>query len=121
MLQGHHNRQRWAGILCTARLKSAIAPEEILNRREGRDAAFLEIDPKNGFSVRNFQIQATKMAVMSDIIIYRDSATSDEDMHQLATRFAIAQDSWRVKCRGVDHEDAPRFHTFRRTKLIRRN
>ena len=100
------------GDLTRAKLKSAIAPEEVLNRREGHDAAFLEIDPRHGFSVRNFQIQATKMAVVSDIVIYRDDTASDEDTHQLARRFAFAQDTWRVKSRGFENEDAPRFNTF---------
>ena len=100
------------GDLARARLKSAVSSDEILNRREGQDAAFLEIDPKHGFSVRNFQIQATKMAVISDIVIYRDDSTSEEDVRRLARRLAYAQDTWRVKSRGVDNEDAPRFNTF---------
>ena len=100
------------GDLTKARLKSAIAPEEVLNRREGHDAAFLEIDPRHGFSVRNFQIQATKMAVMSDVIVYKDDRGSAVEVHQLARKFAFAQDTWRVRCRGVDNEAAPRFNTF---------
>ena len=100
------------GELTNARLKSAIAPEEILNRGEDHNAAFLEIDPRHGFSVRNFQIQATKMAVISDVVVYKDDKGSEEDVHQLARRFAFAQDTWRVKSRGVDNEAAPRFNTF---------
>ena len=100
------------GDLTKARLKSAIAPEEVLSCSEGHNAAFLEIDPRHGFSVRNFQIQATKMAVVSDIVIYRDDTASDEDTRQLARRFAFAQDTWRVKSRGLENDDCPRFNTF---------
>lgn len=100
------------GDLKKARLKSAIAPEEVLNRRDGHDAAFLEIDPRHGFSVRNFQIQATKMAVISDVVVYKDDTGSEEEVRRIARKFAFAQDTWRVKCRGVDNEAAPRFNTF---------
>ncbi|RMY68377.1 hypothetical protein D0862_14989 [Hortaea werneckii] len=53
------------GDLSHSRLKGAIAPDEILyplkpgrDRKSGDEAAdFLDVDPKDGFSVRNFHIQ----------------------------------------------------------------
>ena len=55
---------------------------------------FLDIDPRDGFSVRNFQIQACKMATVSDIVVYGDLKTPKEEVHQLAARIARAQAAW---------------------------
>ena len=66
------------GDLLHSKLKGAIAPDEILRPwqiakdKTGEDCDFLDIDPRDGFSVRNFQIQACKMATVSDIVVYGD-------------------------------------------------
>ena len=99
------------GDLTKARLKGAVNADEILDFEYGKNASFLEVDPKDGFSVRNFQIQATKMATVSDIVLYGDAETKFEEMHDLAIRFATAQHTWQVKNRnGV--ENVPIFNTF---------
>ncbi len=100
------------GDLNHSRLKGAISPEEVLDLNKGRDATFLEVDPKEGFSVRNFQIQATKMALVSDIVVYGDARTSTKEISDLAKKFAIAQSTWRVEGGYVGDEDAPVFSTF---------
>jgi dual specificity MAP kinase phosphatase len=61
------------GDLSKARLKGAITPEEILAPEslagQTSDGRFIDADPRDGFSVRNFQIQVPKMASVSDIIV----------------------------------------------------
>ncbi|KAF2396661.1 dual specificity protein phosphatase PPS1 [Trichodelitschia bisporula] len=92
------------GDLTTAKLKGAIAPEELLisceEQRNGTaepsDSMFHEVDPREGFSVRNFQIQACKMGTVSDIVVYGDKSTSKEALIALAQRIAIAQQGWRT-------------------------
>lgn len=99
------------GDLTRARLKGAISEDEVLEGGKGQDASFLDIDPRDGFSVRNFQIQATKMAMVSDIVIYGDHTATRDEVLEAAERFAIAQNNWRVKsCNGDG--DAPIFNTF---------
>lgn len=99
------------GDLTRARLKGAISEEEIIDVDKGQDATFLEVDPKDGFSVRNFQIQTTKMATVSDIVVYGDDTTNGEEMRALACRLANAQRSWHVKD-GNGDETQPQFSTF---------
>lgn len=96
------------GDLSTSRLKGALAPDEILcPLGSGSDLApcFLDIDPRCGFSVRNFQIQACKIATISDIIIYGDDQTPREDLERLANLFAQAQANYREELNG-DHSDS---------------
>ncbi|KAF2719354.1 tyrosine protein phosphatase 1 [Polychaeton citri CBS 116435] len=87
-----------------SRLKGAVAPEEVIQcprivkskeADEGWD--FLDLDPKDGFSVRNFQIQAAKMATVSDIVVYGDTKTPKQKVEKLARRIAKAQASWQKK------------------------
>lgn len=99
------------GELTKARLKGAVSADEILDLKNGKDASFLEVDPKDGFSVRNFQIQATKMATVSDIVLYGDPETEAEEIHDLAKVFATAQSTWQVK-NGSGDEHVPIFNTF---------
>ncbi|KAF4541688.1 Pps1 dual specificty phosphatase [Lasiodiplodia theobromae] len=98
------------GDLSSAKLKGAIPPNELLLMQS--DAAqFLEIDPRDGFSVRNFQIQACKMATVSDIIVYGDEKMPHEDVVRLATRIAGAQRAWRERHIGTGC-DVQDFNTF---------
>ena len=96
------------GDLSHSKLKGAVAPEEILAPLQaGRDkkneelADFLDADPRDGFSVRNFQIQAAKMASISDVIVYQDSRTPREEAERLAKRIARAQTGWQRKTDGL--------------------
>ena len=94
------------------RLKGAVTSDEILEPGSAKDAAFLDVDPREGFSVRNFHIQVAKMAVVSDIVVYRYAVTSMEETQHLAKRLALAQSAWRESTGLVDHEQAPTYHTF---------
>ncbi|KAL1303452.1 hypothetical protein AAFC00_006840 [Neodothiora populina] len=101
------------GDLTHSRLKGAIAPNELLlATRTGEEVAqFLDVDPRDGFSVRNFQIQAAKMATVSDIVVYSDETTPKEEVKQLAIKIAKAQKAWRNKNRENGTEQ-PTFSTF---------
>lgn len=95
------------GDLSCAKLKGAIAPEEFLLQGHG-GAAFREVDPKEGFSVRNFQIQAAKSAMVSDILVY---GTDDFEVQRLAKDVAAAQQAWRETHEEKGH-DLPKYNTF---------
>lgn len=99
------------GNLSKSKVKGALAPDEILAPEDCRDDSFLEVDPREGFSVRNFQIQATKMAMVSDIIAYRDDTASEKDLHKLAKRLSRAQCAWRARSADSGQE-LPRFSVF---------
>lgn len=94
------------GDLAFARLKGAIAPNEFL--QSGSIAEFIEVDPKEGFSVRNFQIQAAKTAVTSDIIVYGDDRPS---VQSLAFDIAAAQARWR-ELHDTQGQPLPAYNTF---------
>ncbi|EMC91965.1 hypothetical protein BAUCODRAFT_570655 [Baudoinia panamericana UAMH 10762] len=106
------------GDLSHSRLKGAIAPEEILaplqaarDKRVEDAADFLDMDPKDGFSVRNFQIQACKMATVSDIVVYCDNGTPRDEAERLAKRISRAQAAWLKKTDGLHFGSRP-FNTF---------
>lgn len=106
------------GDLSHSRLKGALAPEEVLvpghsikDKKSEDVAEFLEVDPKEGFSVRNFQIQACKMATVSDIVVYGDERTPREGVARLAKRIAKAQSAWQKKVEGL-HFGHRQFNTF---------
>ena len=94
------------GDLSISRLKGAISPSEFM--RPGSEPEFLEVDPREGFSVRNFQIQAAKTAMISDIIVYGDD---ELQVRQLGWDIATAQRRWRERQADQDHE-LPKFNTF---------
>ncbi|KAH7068842.1 hypothetical protein BKA63DRAFT_96374 [Paraphoma chrysanthemicola] len=79
------------GNLNTSKIKGAIAPDELLEPASSGAPAFIECDPKDGFSVRNFQIQACKLATVSDIIVYGDLKTNPNETVALAQRISQAQ------------------------------
>ncbi|KAI4287934.1 MAG: hypothetical protein L6R35_002806 [Caloplaca aegaea] len=99
------------GNMTRSKIRGALAPEEILSSEPGRDDTFLEADPREGFSVRNFQIQAAKVATVSDIVVYRDDDVSEKELHKLAKRLSRAQNTWRVK-NLFGEQELPRFHAF---------
>ena len=83
------------GDLSRARLKGAVAPEEILSLSDNNDKGFLDCDPKEGFSVRNFAIQTAKLAQVSDIVIYGDDSTDQRIIKSVAERTASVQRKWK--------------------------
>lgn len=103
------------GDLSHSRIKGAIAPEELLKphspRTKAAEPEFMDPDPREGFSVRNFQIQTCKMATVSDIVVYGDDQTPREEVARIAKMMAQAQTAWQVKMEGPDC--GPRlFNTF---------
>jgi dual specificity MAP kinase phosphatase len=101
------------GDLSTSKLKGAIAPDELMLPETDpiSPGSFLEIDPKDGFSVRNFQIQACKMATVSDIVVYGDDSTPREEVLKLAKSISQAQKSWKEKMASTGCE-TNKVHTF---------
>ncbi|KAJ6144532.1 hypothetical protein N7470_008427 [Penicillium chermesinum] len=81
------------GELDTYRLKGAVAPEDVLSPQ----GCFLNPDPPQAFSVRNFQIQGAKLAALSDIVVYGEPDCCKEELLLLAQAFAVAQEQWRYK------------------------
>lgn len=99
------------GNLTRCKVKGALAPEDILSLEATHGDAFMEVDPREGFSVRNFQIQAAKMAMISDIVVYRDDGVSEKDLHKLAKRLSRAQNTWRVN-NSAGEQELLKFHVF---------
>lgn len=85
------------GNLNVSKLKGAIAPDEILDSSSGETPTFIECDPRDGFSVRNFQIQACKLAMVSDIIIYGDQKTHPNETIALAQKISNAQRQYEAR------------------------
>lgn len=101
------------GNLANSKLKGSISPEELLTTHadSNNSPSFIEIDPRDGFSVRNFQIQTCKMATVSDIVVYGDDATPREHVMNLAKTISQSQRNWRE--RQIAEGDEPvDFHTF---------
>ncbi|KAI0010594.1 hypothetical protein F4779DRAFT_286569 [Xylariaceae sp. FL0662B] len=94
------------GDLAVARLKGAIAPHEFL--QPGSDGEFIDVDPKEGFSVRNFQIQTVKTALTSDIVVYGDNL---DLVRKLGWEIASAQSKWREK-HNSQRILVPKYNTF---------
>jgi dual specificity MAP kinase phosphatase len=88
-------------------LKGALAPEEFL-LQDTTGATFREVDPKEGFSVRNFQIQAAKSAMVSDIVIYGED---ESEVLRLTRDVAAAQQAWRDTHKDKGQE-LPQYNTF---------
>ena len=94
-----------------SRLKGALAEEELLVAQTKGTPSFLDVDPKDGFSVRNFHIQATKMALVSDIVVYKDGNSSEKQLLDVAKKFSSAQRAYEQK-HSFTEDDSPSFHTF---------
>lgn len=95
------------GDLSTAKLKGAVAVDEVL---APGGTAFVDADPTEGFSVRNFHIQTAKLAPMSDIIVYGDHNVGLRDLLATAEKMATAQQNWRLK--HEPGQETPLFNTF---------
>ena len=85
------------GNLSASKLKAAISPDELLDSASSDVPKFLECDPRDGFSVRNFQIQACKLGMVSDIIVYGDHKTKMEDTIALAQKISKAQRQYEAR------------------------
>ncbi len=73
----------------------------------------MDIDPKEGFSVRNFQIQACKMATVSDVVVYGDDKTPRSEVEKVAKRISRAQALWQRKIEGTSPVEGEKsFNTF---------
>lgn len=99
------------GDLTRSRIKGAVAPDEVLNLSDSNGHGFLECDPREGFSVRNFHIQAAKMALVSDIIIYGDEDTDHRIIKSVAERTASVQRRWRKELESMG-QCPELYHTF---------
>ncbi|KAK5078086.1 tyrosine/serine/threonine protein phosphatase pps1 [Lithohypha guttulata] len=99
------------GDLSRARMKGAVAPDEVLNLSDEAGKGFIDCDPPEGFSVRNFHIQAAKMAQVSDIVVYGDERTNHRIIQSVAERAAQVQRSWKkdLEAQGQSPET---YHTF---------
>lgn len=99
------------GDLTRAKLKGALGSEELLRVEDGKDPVFVESDPQLGFTVRNFHIQAAKMARLSDIVVYGTEGPEDPQVRLIAERFATAQQAWAEQNTWKEPQ-APKFNTF---------
>lgn len=99
------------GDLSRARIKGAVAPDEVLSLCDDDKKGFLDCDPQEGFSVRNFHIQAAKIIQVSDTIIYGDDRTDHRIIRSVAERAAKVQRQWRkeLEAQGQMPET---YHTF---------
>lgn len=70
--------------------------EPINTCRDTIEPRFADLDPKDGFSVRNFHVQTAKIAMLSDIVVYGDAQTSREEVRRLAQQVSQAQRHWRL-------------------------
>ncbi|OGM43442.1 putative protein tyrosine phosphatase Pps1 [Aspergillus bombycis] len=82
------------GDLISGRLKGAVSLDEVI---APSTTEFLAVDPREGFSVRNFQIQTAKLAPLSDIVIYGEDGVNRKQLLDVAGRVAAAQHRWRAK------------------------
>lgn len=99
------------GDLSRGRIKGAVAPDEVFSLCDTDQRGFLDCDPAEGFSVRNFHIQAAKMAQVSDIVVYGDDQTDHRIIRSVAERAAKVQRQWKrdLEAQGQAPET---FHTF---------
>lgn len=94
------------GDLSKARIKGAVCASEVISP----SSRFLVVDPPDGFSVRNFDIQTAKLAAMSDIVVYAEDGASKSELLALAEDFAMAQQAWRLK--NDPAQERPSYNTF---------
>ncbi|PHH81116.1 hypothetical protein CDD80_2101 [Ophiocordyceps camponoti-rufipedis] len=84
-------------------------------RGSAGSSKFIEADPVDGFSVRNFQIQAAKVAFTSDLVVYGDDPV---EARRVSWDLAAAQFQWREQHASQGHS-LPRYNTFLCTSTIR--
>lgn len=94
------------GDTSVSRLKGAISSHEFI--RAGSTPEFIDVDPREGFSVRNFHIQAAKHAMTSDIVVYGEDIN---EVTKLGWDIAEAQRRWRESHETIE-EPVPEYNTF---------
>jgi dual specificity MAP kinase phosphatase len=99
------------GDLSRSRIKGSVAPDEILSLCDDTSKGFVDCDPREGFSVRNFHIQAAKMAQLSDIVIYGDDTTDHRIIKSVAERTSLVQRKWRKDMEASGQNVEP-YHTY---------
>lgn len=104
---------KFGSDLTHSRLKGSIGLEEALtfSACSRGEREFLDCDPKEGFSVRNFHIQAAKLARISDIVLYGDESIDRKAMRALAESISSAQRNLKRELEA-NGEIAEQFHTF---------
>ena len=102
--------------LTQSKLKGAMTAEELLDGGAKHSDVFMDVDPSEGFSVRNFQIQQAKAATLSDIVVYGDVEAGKEEILELASQLASAQRTCRDQ-RRQDEEAPLEFHTYVLTSM----
>jgi len=98
------------GCYRPGRLIGAVNPSEILGRVQ-RDGHFTDPDPVKGICLRNFHIQTSKMALLSDIVVYSPRGGQSKEVLDVAERMAHAQHLVRMK-HSADQEGVPMYNTF---------
>ncbi|KAL3963718.1 hypothetical protein ACCO45_000722 [Purpureocillium lilacinum] len=86
--------------------QGAIAADEFMRQRPCPD--FIDPDPVDGFSVRNFQIQPAKVALTSDIVVYDDDIAK---ARALAWDIAAARSRWR-QIHASESKGLAEYNTF---------
>lgn len=101
------------GDLTHSRLKGSIGLEEALKFSSCTygEQEFLDCDPREGFSVRNFHIQAAKLAKVSDVVLYGDDDVDRKVMKALAENISSTQRKLK-KDLEANGETPEQFHTF---------
>lgn len=67
---------------------------------------FIDPDPPDGISLRNFQIQVAKWATISDIVLYVSDESERENLFEFAHLISLAQLAYRK-----DHPHIPKYLT----------
>ena len=99
------------GDLTRSRIKGSVAPDEVLSLCDDANKGFIDCDPRDGFSVRNFQIQSAKMAQLSDIVVYGDEATDHRIIKSVAERTSLVQRKWKKDMEAAGQSVEP-YHTY---------
>lgn len=99
------------GDLSRSRIKGSVAPDEIFSLSDN-DRGFVDCDPREGFSVRNFHIQTAKIARVSDIVIYGDETTDHRIIKSVAERTSSVQRKWRKELEASGQCLGEHFNTF---------
>ncbi|KAL9111043.1 MAG: hypothetical protein Q9227_004476 [Pyrenula ochraceoflavens] len=100
------------GDLTHSKIKGAITLDEILSPDTScAERNFVECDPPEGFSVRNFHIQAAKIARVSDIVLYGDRATDRKILRGLAESISSMQRKLK-KSLDSDGHNINQYNTF---------
>ena len=90
------------------RLVGSIEANDLFQQDED-SICFVQPDPLKGVSLRNFHIQARKIAMLSDIVIYDiGSGIDSDDTLLFASCVADAQRKYRNDFQG----QVPEYHTF---------